>query len=393
MAGWLAKTTQLLRPRHAPEPPPPYEVDCSCGHHLRGMRQPVFQAVTCPRCGNPRFILPADVYPRPKVKKAKVKSAPLAPAVDPTPRVKAAQPVPVPSTHASGSKPAQAPGGAPARPSAAAGAGAAVRDEAKPAADSVIVPARGPLVSRFTLIVLAIAGVVTATGYFVWQSRLNDRALVSLPGHLEAGEAALRAGNVPVAADEYRLAAWAVDRLKRQDAESAGIRQKAKELGAIVNLSAVPLYDICEEAQRAKRAGPAKWTEKFNQLYRDSWVVVEGDVVEDTGPDGLGQPMVRFPFPIDNSPVVFDARLTALAALSGKGGGAQHVIFAGQLESLSKEGTKNPLWMIRLKDASAFLWADYDTWQALGLGADAAGDENEPRRILSQQAAALGLKP
>ena len=77
---------------------------------------------------------------------------------------------------------------------------------------------------------LAIAGVVTATGYFVWQSRLNDRALVSLPGHLEAGEAALRTGNVPVAADEYRLAAWAVDRLKRQDAESAGIRQKAKEL-------------------------------------------------------------------------------------------------------------------------------------------------------------------
>ena len=49
--------------------------------------------------------------------------------------------------------------------------------------------------------------------------------------------------------------------------------------------------------------------------------------------------------------------------------------------------------MIRLKDASAFLWADYDTWQALGLGADAAADENDPRRILSQQAAALGLKP
>ncbi len=195
-----------------------------------------------------------------------------------------------------------------------------------------------------------------------------------------------------MAADEYRQAAWAVNRLGREDAESAGIRQKAKELDAIVNLSAVPLYDICEQAHRDAPAGAAKWTEKFNQLYRDSWIVVEGDVIQDSGPDGVGQAMVRFPFPIDNAPVVFDARLTALAALSGKGG-PRHVIFAGQLASLNKEGTKNPLWMIRLKDASAFLWADFDTYQALGLGPDAPGDVNDAHRILSQQAAALGIKP
>jgi hypothetical protein len=403
MVQWLARTTQLLRRRQPPEPPAPFELTCGCGHNVSGLRQATYQTVTCNRCGNPLFVLPTDVYPKPKPKKSAKKTALPAAAPDHVRQVETAQPVPVPSTQAKGSGPAQVAG----RAAPKAGSPAAVeREEPQPTAPATAA-VRRPLVSRFRLIVMAIAGVITMTGYFVWQSRLNDRALVSLPGHLEAGAAALRAGNLRIAADEYRQAAWAVDRLGRDDAESAGIRQKARELDAIVNLSAVSLFDICEQARRAAPSGAAKWTEKFNRLYRDSWIVVEGDVIQDSGPDGVAQPMVRYPFPIDGAPTVFDARLTALGALSTKGG-PPHVIFAGQLASLTKEGTKNPVWMIRLKDASAFLWADVDTYQALGFGPDSpdlggpglggpgpdgAGDANDTRRILSQQAAALGIKP
>jgi hypothetical protein len=234
--------------------------------------------------------------------------------------------------------------------------------------------------------------VVTATGYFVWQSRLNDRALVTLPDHIEAGAAALRVGDVSKAAEEYRQAAWAVDRLGREDAESMDVRQKARELGAIVNLSTASLFDICDDARRAAKERSGDWTEKFDKLYRDSWIIVEGDIVQEAGPDGVGQAMVRFPFPIDSAPVVIDGRLQALARVSGKSA-LKHVIFAGQLASLSKEGAKTPIWMIRLKDETAFLWANVDTYQALGLSPERPGDANGARHILSQQASAIGLKP
>jgi hypothetical protein len=399
MVQWLTRTTQLLRRRQPPEAPQPFELGCACGHNVSGTRQPTFQTVRCNRCGNPLFVLPTDVYPKPKPKKTAKKEAPRAATPGHARQVEAPQPLAIPLAQTKGPGQTQAAG----RSNPQAGAPASVaREELQPVATAATASVRRSLVSPFRLIVLAIGGVIGLTGYLVWQSRLNDRALVSLPGHLELGAAALRAGNVRTAADEYRQAAWAVDRLRRDDAESAGIRQKARELDAILNLSAVSLYDICEQARRAAPSGAEQWTEKFNRLYRDSWIVVEGDVIQDTGPDGIGQPIVRYPFPIDAAPVVFDARLPALGALPDKGV-TRHVIFAGQLASLTKEGTKNPLWMIRFKETSAFLWADFDTYQALGLspdspspggpGPDGAGDANDTRHILSQQATALGIKP
>jgi hypothetical protein len=391
MVSWLAKTTQLLQRRQPPEPPAPYEVGCSCGHQITGVRKSTYQSVTCHRCGNVLFVLPADVYPKPKPKKQPPKEPPKKPEPPPAaaaaPRIKTSQAPTAPSPRAQTPQ-AAAPNNrvTATEPASASGSGGMPK-----AVDVVSVDLRRPLVTRFQLVLLAIGGVVCATGYFVWQSRVTDQALVSLPGHIEAGAAALRAGDVPKAAEEYGQAAWAVDRLKRADAESLAIRQKARELGAAVKLSPVPLFEICDEARQAKKEGAEKWTEKFNELYRGAWIVVEGDVVQERGPEGLGEPVVRFPYPIDSAPVVFDVRLSGLAPMTGKTG--EHLIFAGQLASLTKEGSKNPMWIIRLKDETAFLWGNVDTYHALGRIPDVAGDENDPRHVLSRQAAALGLKP
>ncbi len=113
--------------------------------------------------------------------------------------------------------------------------------------------------------------------------------------------------------------------------------------------------------------------------------------MQEHGPEGIGEPVVRFPYPIDAAPVVFDVRLSGLAPMTGKSG--EHLIFAGQLASLTKEGSKNPMWIIRLKDETAFLWGNVDTYQALGRIPDVAGDENDARHVLNRQASALGLKP
>src|SRR5580704_4032566 len=197
MVSWLAKTTQLLQRRQPPEPAPPFEVGCSCGHQVAGIRKLTYQSVTCHRCGNVLFVLPIDVYPKPKPKKAPPKKAEPPPPAAPAPRAQTAQPQPVPSSR--GQAPhaaAQTAGTTATQPSAPPPS-----QKAK-AVDVVTVDVRRPLVSRFRLILLAIGVVVGATGYFVWQSRLTDQALVSLPVHLEAGAAALRAGDVPKAAEE-----------------------------------------------------------------------------------------------------------------------------------------------------------------------------------------------
>lgn len=385
MVSWLAKTTQLLqRRREPPEPPPPYEVACSCGHQVTGTRKSTYQSVTCHRCGNVLFVLPVDVYPKPKPKKVPPSAPPVA---DPPPQTKTAASPSVPA-HASGPQTAAQTAPTAARPGSPP---APPVSEKLTAVDVVTVETRGRLLNRFRLIVLAIATVMGGTGYFVYQSRLTDQALVSLPGHIEAGAAALRAGDVLKAAEEYRQAAWAVDRLRRGDAESMAVRQKANELGAIVHLSSVSLLEICDQARHAKKEGAEKWVEKFNEQYRGAWVVVEGDVAQERGPDGIGEPVVRFPYPIDSAPTVFNVRLKGLAPMTGKVGG--HLIFAGQLVSLMKEGTTNPLWIIRLNEETAFLWSNVDTYQALGRVVDVAGDENDPRHVLGRQAAALGFKP
>ncbi len=255
---------------------------------------------------------------------------------------------------------------------------------------------RRVLVNRLVLVAISMLAIVCATGYFVWQSRMKEDARVSLPAHLESGAAALRAGNVSDAAADYQQAARDVDRLGRHDAEALAIRQKARELNAVVNLSPVPLYEICEQLRSVPAADRQKWGEKLGELYRHTWFVVEGDVVEETGPDGRGQPLIRFPFPIDSAPapVVFDARLTALSTPTGEAG-SRHVIFAGQLASLTREGSKNhpPLWVLRLNDATAFLWAGIDTYQALGVVPENPRAAEETRRLLNQQAASLGIKP
>jgi hypothetical protein len=251
---------------------------------------------------------------------------------------------------------------------------------------------RRSLFSPVRVVACAILGVVLLTGYLVWQSQQKEKAALTLREHLDAGDAALRASKFVEAAAEYQQAAQAVDILGRDDAESRAVRQKAKELNAIAHLSAISLYELCDEARLAVAEHDAKWSERFDRLHRDAWIVVDGDVVSDAGPDGTLQPLIRYPFPIEGAPVILDARLKALEPRSAVAG-SQHVIFAGQLASFAEEGTKSKVWVLRLKDATAFLWAGGETYRALGLGSDALRSDEDTGRLLAAQAEIVGVKP
>ncbi|HXY37036.1 MAG TPA: hypothetical protein VEI07_22605 [Planctomycetaceae bacterium] len=392
MVSWLAKATEVLRGAPPPEPEP-YEVACVCTHRLSGMRQAAFQVVRCNRCGSYVFVLPRDVYPKPKPKPKKKVPKKVPPAIpgNMTPPPSA----PGASVVAAGRK--NAVGGAagvaqPPPPAAPADAPAVSPSSSEIRIDAVELTSRGSLFTPVRLVACAILGVVVLTGYLVWQSQMKEKAALTLREHLEAGDAAFREAKYAEAATEYQHAAQAVDILGRDDAESRVVRQKAKELNAIAGLSPLSLYELCEEARVAKTSGDTKWGERFDRLYRDSWIIVEGDIVSDAGPDGTPQSIIRYPFQIEGAPVILDARLKALEPRSAVAG-PQHVIFAGQLASFAEEGTKSKVWVLRLKDATAFLWVGGDTYRALGLGTDALRTDDETAHLLAEQGDTAGVKP
>ena len=400
MVNWLAKATEALR-RSPPPEPEPYEVACRCTHRMSGMRLPAFQGVRCNRCGNYVFVLPQDVYPRPKPKKkAAPKSAPeiRRDAVPPHPT---ALPSGVPAGPArrhlaaggSAAEIAQQPAPSSAAKSApAVAAGTGSSSEIRIESAESLPTLRGSLFSPVRIVGCAIVGVVLLTGYLVWHSHVKEQAALTLHDHLEAGEAAFRDKRFAEAAAEYQQASAAVDILGRDDAESQAVRQKAKELTAMAHLAPLSLYELCDEARAAVAAGDAQWSDKFARDYAGSWIIVDADVVSDAGPDGVTQPVIRYPFPIDGTPVILDARLKVLAPPSAVAG-SQHVIFAGQLVSFAPEGTKSKVWVLRLKDSTAFLWAGAETYRALGLGTDALRTDDDTAHLLAAQAEIVGVKP
>ncbi len=399
MVNWLAKATEALR-RAPPPEPEPYEVACRCSHRMSGMRLPAFQVVRCNRCGSYVFVLPRDVYPKPKPKK---KSAPKS-----TPEVRRDAVPPHPSTLPSGvpagpsrrklttsdSSPDMASQSAAstAKSGSAVAAGTGSSSEIRIESVDNLPTLRHSLLSPVRIVGCAIVGVVLLTGYLVWRSHVKEQAALTLRSHLEAGEAAFRDKKFAEAAIEYQQASAAVDILGRDDAESQSVRQKAKELNAMAHLAPVSLYEIFDEVNAAVAKGDTTWTEKFAREYAGSWIIVDADVVSDAGPDGVTQPVIRYPFSIAGKPVILHAGLKVLAPPSAVAG-PQHVIFAGQLVSLAEEGAKSKVWVLRLKDATAFLWTGAETYGALGLGADALRTDDDTAHLLAAQAEIVGVKP
>jgi hypothetical protein len=372
MTGWFSKATQVLQ-RREPEPQA-YDVACACGHRLSGVRRLQPQSVPCNRCGNFVFVLPADVYPQPKPRKKGKKAAVAAAAAAATPEGDGIALVPIRSSAVRVGELARSLSEGLSR-RAHAGA-SSVRSAFTP----------------FRLIVLAIAMVVGATGYYAWRSRLNENAASSLHGFIEAGDQALANRDVQLAADQFRKAARALDRLERDDVESMRIRQKSKELHAAANLSTVSLYELCDRARQEAADAKTKAPPAMEGFEPGAWIIVDGQIVDESGPDGVQQPTIRYPFPIDGAPVAIDARLAALECL-GERAGARRVIVAAQIASIKKEGRRSPMWVVKLNDATALLWSDPDTYRALGVESDHERTDEETRKVLDGQSNALGLKP
>ncbi|MEX0704288.1 MAG: hypothetical protein WD069_19465 [Planctomycetales bacterium] len=369
MSGWLAKAPFLSRP--AAGPPGPYSLTCGCGQLVEGMRTAVAQDVACPVCGARLYVLPRSVYPP-------AGGAPARPAP------------PDRTTH----REKRERGGVVEPP--ARGAGRAVRrtlSSWKDRTGDAVARARRRgrelaaersgaarrAVTPFRLVVLAVAGVLVVTGWWMWRQRALERAEATLRESLQRGTAALAAREFPAAAREYAAAAGALDVLGRDDSFAGDVRQASRQLSAMDNLLSVPL----EEALADLRGAPPDNGFAIPLQHSERWLVFDTFVRRVAGPDEDACE-IDYPLAIDGLPVVWIARPPAFAGLD-IGDGPQPAIFAARLAS-ARDSDRGPARLfVELDAASLFLWTNADYLAHLGILPDARVEA-----ILEAQARVVG---
>ncbi len=200
----------------------------------------------------------------------------------------------------------------------------------------------------------------------------------------------------------------AVNTLGATDQTAERVRQRHREAVAINNLAAQSPYDLAAEADKFV-TNPAEWTDRFSAISAGRWVVLDVAVNpaetaseserDETNEEGEEQDesdepqenlvLLDMPLVVGKFPVRFEMDASVFKNLKLPA----RVIFAAQYASwrLQQDGKRPPVWVVRLKPESAFLWASSDTYSALGFDLDAAAAP--PRDSLLKQAKLLGLEP
>lgn len=374
MSRWLTKASNALSRREQPVPEP-FEIRCSNGHSVRGLRQVEHQEVRCSRCGEWLFVLPVDVYPRPKSKGKESKRRVAKSAAQPKSK----------SSRALAADEQM-------RPAIRTRFKERARSLAKTGVERLRHPlGRRRLFTRFRLVLLSIVTIVAATGYFVYQSGVKEEAELTLQNALEQGERALRNRDFEAAAHELRLACDALDVLGRDDAEARRVRQASREATAASRLCRKTLFEIVSEAQAESATDPKSWETKFDALYENAWIVMETTATAADKQTGRSV-QIEYPLAVGDRPVVLDADVPVIERLS-LGKQPRHVVFAAQLEACSFVETPEPHWLITLRKETAFLWTGYDTFVALGFTPDEIHTEAGTRQLFEEQSQVMESVP
>ena len=378
MPNWLAKASRVFQ-RRAPLEPESYEIRCPCGGGFRGLRDIRPQRVDCPECGDLFFILPIDIYPKPKPRSngrtrrqpatntaeasaAATRDTTTAEAVDAPPlkeRVKQ-------RLRTTGRKTRRG--------------------------IQLAVQRQRSLFTPFRLVLLGAAVVLAVTSYQMLQRRAKDEATRQIRPATENGYAALQEGDFLTASSEFEKAVEALETLGRDDVSARTVRQMLRESTAATHLTSASLWEIATEAvEMAPQEGLRKWSERFNTHYRDLWVIMETTVSHDIAPDGTAAFSIDYPLVIGGSRVQFEMDASFMDHYVGSSD-PRPIVFAAQLAECRPPVTPQGTCVIKLRDDSAFLWTDFDNYRSIGFEIDEISTEEDLRKLLSQQARIVGIE-
>ncbi len=395
MSGWLSRAKGAFGGREAEIALEPIEIACPCGRKVEATRRRDFQRVLCKNCGEPFFLLPLDVYPRPVMKVRKVKPT------KPDPKTKSAPPK------------------------------SEAKSEAKSDAKTEVAPAQpgidlqkdlsifaGRVRAQFTplrMIVLSLLVVIGLTGWWQWARATRSDAELVFKTASEAGQVALQKKAFVEAAEHFLRAADAADILQRHDVPAEQVRQRFRQLTAINSLMTRSLTDLLEAAKAGRLKGDFAAVEsEFASLHAGRWVVLQSEVMPASEPadpktvsvweqrvqmDGesflLTGSLPIFskvpatpptPVPLDGNAAP-DAPPQLVLGLNDLG--QREVLFAAQVESLKWNGAES-VWVLKLKSTSGFLWTDFELLEPTGFQPDELRTEPQLRAMLLEQGRWIG---
>ncbi len=453
MAGWLSKAGQVFGGGAKPVPQP-FDIRCSCGGRVTGIRDDQAKQLPCPGCRQSILVLPATPYPIPK--RTAPPPRPVKPADDDA------------STGPDQAPPAAAPADRPLKKSLrkrGTGLPAAEPPPTKPNLAATASPSKPPnpvtgepplsrrgarhaamaatnaAISRwfrrtFTpvrLVALIVISLVTGTGLALRQREVNRQLeqIVTESGKL--AELAVKERDWPAAAAAYRQVAEALDRLGRTDPPARRLRQWDRELSALTRPLPRSLPDlVAEAAGESWVANDLDWAALFQASYGDQWLVFEAWV--DPGTDGA-PPRLSVPLISGRYRATLTGELPGLAVIPPERLPAR-VILAARLAAIDQSApvdddppptdpapppTADPAdpprlgpagppipetpadppavpkapgdrdWVIRIDPDSAFLWARLETLAETGLLLS-DDDRAAAQVLLTEQARWLGVQ-
>jgi hypothetical protein len=233
--------------------------------------------------------------------------------------------------------------------------------------------------------------IVTATVIVKLKSNRRDDAEWVLKNSVGRAEAALKNGDFSTSAKEYQKACAALDVLKRNDAQEKTIRQRFKESTAADNLVSDSLFEILNKLAKEIDSDSSRPQILFVKSHTNRWIVMESIVEKLKDPDGHSRIAIDFSFEVAGRPVEFEANLSVFEKLPVDREDHK-VVFAAQLQRVQLQGTLHPYWTITLQPETAFLWTDYETFQAMGFKHEDAGNESGIRELLAEQSRLLGIE-
>lgn len=415
--GLFGRARKMMKQGLAPPPslePQTYNVGCTGGHYLRGLRMEGYQAVRCPTCGEGIFVLPRSPFPPPapppQSKKPKPKAVPAPSETEESPielmepigaevvprpgqfvevgeseidwesdsEAEAAVPpkgggakkdgipvaMPPPGARPAATKPASsAPNKAdPPRPNPK------VKAKPKPMVAQVphAEPPRRKRSMRPVALLLGVGGLVLATLLIQWQRGRRE----NLPRLAELGRTrgleALDAGELDTARRLLSEAARAVEGLGGQYRDADRIKQAAAEVALLVDLAPKTLEEILAEAD----PDPASdWPRRFESLYRGQAILLETNITQAPLKSGEGVFAVDYRVFVGRA-----AKPSRVGTIDLKGFKlfeqtqpeiGRKVLFGGRLSAVTLDEATNQ-WMIQLEPESGAYITHVSALSALG---------------------------
>lgn len=375
MAGWLSRGSSLFR--QPPPPPEPFEVVCDCGGRVAGQRTGSYQKPACPVCERPVFVLPANVYPQPKVKvKPFIPSAKSGKGADEKRTARAS------TNDVIDENPDPAPGArlsSPKKSSLAAGGKAASTGEAMAPRE-----APRPFFTPLRLVTMGIILMSALTIGGLWRRSRIEYAKTIVTKATDAGRQALKDRDFVIAAVEFDRARKAVDILGRTDDAANVIRQSSREATALANLSTSTLTECVEETLAGSKPGATEPL-RMSSAIQGAWVIFDANL--SLSSSGKNHCVLDSPIILKDGIVEIEINSPLIGSVlrAANPNEPARVIFAAQIEQITPFKGDPPTSVLTLNSKTVFLWANYSTYSSIGYRPFDHESEQLTRMALERQ--------